>query len=386
MKKIFSIFLVCFLAFASASAAFAATVEINLAAGEQYVIPEGRQGDCTVDDESVVLAAGDTITALRPGRTKVHISGAVTTDYIVLVLFSGSETASETLPVPEAKPAAEPVPAPLPSPSPAPLQAEDGEPEIFIQLPGEAPSQTAVPELEPEPEEEEPTAEESAVSSQPEDDSPAFQSYNRSAVPDLINGAIDLAFTQWEEDAEEGTKKFSRLGKYNKYSYWQCGSGSGCDIGWCGAFLGYVYDHAGVPMDVPTESVPHEGGVPYTVRAAGVGKIYTGFSNMERLSMVPRPGYFVVYGQQKGYAYKHIGLVVDADELEDGRYLIKTIEGNMSSTIRRYCYLFDSTEDVKNLKPCPEEYVRDDAGINAYQHVSNWNITTFCQTWLPDVE
>ena len=55
----------------------------------------------------------------------------------------------------------------------------------------------------------------------------------------------------------------------------------------------------------------------------------------------------------------------------------------MSSTIRRYCYLFDSGETVKNMKPCPDEYVRDDAGINAYRHVSNWNITTFCQTWLP---
>ena len=131
-------------------------MEINLAAGEQYVIPEGRRGDCTVDDESVVRAAGDTITALRPGRTEVHISGAVTTDYIVLVLFSGSETASESLPAPEEKPAAEAVPASQPSPTPAPLQAEDGEPEIFIQLPGEAPAQTAVPEAEPEPENKQP--------------------------------------------------------------------------------------------------------------------------------------------------------------------------------------------------------------------------------------
>ena len=383
MKKALYFFLICLLTFAFTAAAFASTVEINLAAGEQYVIPESRRGACTVDDESVVRVSGYTVTALRPGRALVHISGNVTTDLIVLVLFSGGESASESLPQAAEPAVSETTAAPLPSPSPAPVQAEDGEPEIFIRLPEESPAApTAVPAATPEPIATQAPAETPAPSIFP-DDGPAFQHYDHSAVPDLINGAIDLAFTQWEEDAEQGTKKFSRLGKYNKYSYWQCGSGSGCDIGWCGAFLGYVFDNAGVPMDKPTDSVPHEGGIPYSVRAAGVGKIYTGFSNMERLSMIPRPGYFVVYGQQKGYAYKHIGLVVDADDLGDGRYLIKTIEGNMSSTIRRYCYLYDSNEAVKNLQPCPEEYVRDDAGINAYEHVKNWNITTFCQTWLP---
>ena len=377
MKKLLSVLLVCCLTFVSMSAARASAVEINLEAGEEYVIPESRRGSVTVEDDSVVRVTGDTITALRPGRTVIHITGAVETDYSVLVLFSGRDTAAGAVPAPPAAPSV--TDAPAPAASPEPEQAEDGEPEILIQLPGEAEAAGTL-EAAPEPEETDLPAQEPA----PEDDGPAFQHYDRSAVPELINGAIDLAFTQWEEDAEEGTKKFSRLGKYNKYSYWQCGSGSGCDIGWCGAFLGYVYDNAGVPMDKPADSVPHEGGVPYSVRAAGVGKIYTGFSNMERLSMVPRPGYFVIYGQQKGYAYKHIGLVADVDDLGGGRYLIKTVEGNMSSTIRRYCYLFDSNEPLKNLQPCPEEYVREDAGINAYEHVKNWNITTFCQTWLPE--
>ena len=114
----------------------------------------------------------------------------------------------------------------------------------------------SIPAPEEEAEEEPETTAQEAAPAAPAEDSPAYQAYDRSAVPDLINGAVDLAFTQWEEDAAKGTKKFSRLGKYNKYSYWQCGSGSGCDIGWCGAFLGYVYDNAGVPMDKPADSVP----------------------------------------------------------------------------------------------------------------------------------
>ena len=378
MRKTLSIFLAFCLMLAFAQAATASAVEVSLTVGEQFVIPEGRRGEAAAEDDSIVRVSGDTVTALRPGRTTVRVSGAVTTDFIFLVLFAGGESVPAPAPEETAAPSAEPAPSVS-----LPGETETGEPEVFIRLPGQVPAeQTAEPAPSPEPVLPEDSPE-TDILPEPEDEGPSYQHFDRSAVPDEISGAIDLAFTQWTEDAQEGTKKFSRLGKYNKYSYWQCGSGSGCDIGWCGAFLGYVYDNAGIPMDVPAESVPHEGGIPYSVRAAGVGKIYTGFSNMERLSMVPRPGYFVIYGQQKGYAYKHIGLVVDADELEDGKYLIKTIEGNMSSTIRRYCYLFDSGETVKNLKPCPDEYIRDDAGINAYQHVSNWNITAFCQTWLP---
>ncbi len=381
MKKFLSVLLGFCFTLLFLSPAWAATVEINLEAGEAYVIPEGRRGTVTVEDESIVRVTGDTITALRPGRTVLHISGAVETDYSVLVLFSDHEpTVGEMDPAPVAPSEAS---ATAPADPAESEPEEDGEPEIILQLPGETEA-VSIPAPEEEAEEEPEIPTQEADPAAPAEDSPAYQAYDRSAVPDLINGALDLAFTQWEEDAAKGTKKFSRLGKYNKYSYWQCGSGSGCDIGWCGAFLGYVYDNAGVPMDKPADSVPHEGGVPYSVRAAGVGKIYTGFSNMERLSMVPQPGYFVIYGQQKGYAYKHIGLVADVDDLGGGQYLIKTVEGNMSSTIRRYCYLFDSNEELKNLQPCPEEYVREDAGINAYEHVKNWNITTFCQTWLPE--
>lgn len=371
MKKAASFILLVCLLLGCLPPALAGAVELVLSAGEIYRIPEGRRGVFTADDETVASVTEDSITALRPGRTVIRSAETGEPAFSLLVLFGAAE--APVFPEPAA-------------PDEAPAQPEppagDGEPEVSLTAPepSPAPRETASPAPQAEAT---PSPAPAAPSPEPEAPSgPAYQGYDREAVPALINAAVDLAFTQWEEDAERGTKKFSRQGKYNKYSYWQCGAGGGCNIGWCGAFLGYVFDNAGVPMDAPTASVPHEDGSPWSVHAAGVGKINIGFSRMDRLTMVPRPGYLVIYGQQKGYGYKHIGLVADVDDLGGGLYLIKTVEGNMSSTIRRYCYLFDSNEKVKNLKPCPAEYVRDDAGINAYEHVSNWNITTFCQTWF----
>ena len=197
-------------------------------------------------------------------------------------------------------------------------------------------------------------------------------------MPDAINTVIDFALDEWRV---ADNKTFSRAGSKNKYSFWQCGKGPKCNIGWCGAFLGYVFDTCGIPMDEPTKSVPHEGGEPYSVHAAGVGKINKGFEKMKRLSSLPQPGYLVVYGEQKGYGYKHIGLVTDVDDLGGGVYLLKTVEGNMSNRIKRFCYLYDTNEALKNTKPCPAEYRSADAGINDYEHIKKWRITTFCQTW-----
>ena len=54
----------------------------------------------------------------------------------------------------------------------------------------------------------------------------------------------------------------------------------------------------------------------------------------------------------------------------------------MSNRIKRYCYLFDSNEPIKNTKPCPDKDRRTDGEINDYEHIKKWNITTFCQTWF----
>ena len=199
-------------------------------------------------------------------------------------------------------------------------------------------------------------------------------------VPAEIAEAIRFTLNEWQENLGV---TFSRLGSKNKYAYWQCGSGSGCNIGWCGAFVGYCLDNSGIPMDDYQSSVPHEDGRPYSVRAAGVGKIYTGFQNMNRLSDVPRPGYLVIYGKKGGYAYLHVGLVTGVKELEEGKYLVQTVEGNVSNRIKRYCYLYVRDGGKNNYQVCPEEYQLSPDTFGKYQkHDKNWMITTFCQTWF----
>ncbi len=198
-------------------------------------------------------------------------------------------------------------------------------------------------------------------------------------VPDVVRAAIELALTEWQENLG---KTFSRLGSKNKFSRWQCGTGSGCDIGWCGAFVGYCLDNAGVPMDDYRKSVPHEDGTPYAVRAAGVGKIYTGYQNMIRLSDTPRPGSLVIYGKKGGYAYLHVGMVTAVTDLGDDTYIVQTVEGNVSSRIKRYCYLYDKYGDKKNFQACPEEYQTSPDIFQYTPHNKDWMITTFCSTWF----
>ncbi len=196
------------------------------------------------------------------------------------------------------------------------------------------------------------------------------------AIPALIRAAVDLALDEWRE---YHGKTFTDR---NKYTEWYCGRGPGCHFGWCGGFVSYCLDTAGVPMDDYTESVPHEGGVPYAVYAAGVGKLLTGYTKMERIGSIPCPGYLVIYGQRNRYNTIHVGMVTEARELEDGTWLVKTVEGNVSSRIKRYCYVYDPLNtNEHNYQDCPEN-LRTDDGIDQYTiHQKDWFIYTFCQTW-----
>ena len=383
----------------AAPAAAEETIDLTLPQGERWTIPAGRLGDAAISDEAVVALEDGQLVGLKPGRAEVRLTGGEETLIRVLVLFADPERSAAPSPAPQAatdyryyavsdfdddddtdEPAEDAMEDDLPdAPAGQPADADE-------DVPAEAPEG-----VDEEPSEDEPenAAEDETAATAPETEAEReaeseptdirTQDYDRTAVPEAINTVIDFALNEWRV---ADNKTFSRAGSKNKYSYWQCGKGPKCDIGWCGAFLGYVFDTCGIPMDEPTKSVPHESGEPYSVRAAGVGKINKGFDKMERLSMTPRPGYLVVYGEQKAYGYKHIGLVTDVDDLGGGRYLLKTVEGNMSNRIKRYCYVFDSNEAVKNTQPCPEEYRLADGEINDYEHIKKWNITTFCQTWF----
>ena len=197
------------------------------------------------------------------------------------------------------------------------------------------------------------------------------------AVPSLIRAAIDLALQEWQDALG---KTFTQR---NKYTAWYCGTGPKCYFGWCGGFVSYCLDTAGVPMDDYNDSVPHESGEPYAVRAAGVGKILTGYTKMDRITNIPKPGYLVIYGKRDYYNTMHVGMVTDVKPLGDGKYIVWTVEGNLSSRIKRYCYLYDANDTTEhNYEAPPEEWQTDKDTFTYGIHQKQWFIYAICATWL----
>ena len=44
------------------------------------------------------------------------------------------------------------------------------------------------------------------------------------------------------------------------------------------------------------------------------------------------------------YRTVHIGSVTDVEDLGDGLYAVTTVEGNMSNSVKSYCYVYDSNK------------------------------------------
>ena len=105
---------------------------------------------------------------------------------------------------------------------------------------------------------------------------------------------------------------------------------------------------------------------------------------MDRWGYIPQPGYEVVYGRRGGYATMHVGLVTDVTPLGDGRYEIKTVEGNMGPRIRRHHYIYDAFADnfEKNVSELPQERQTDMETFTYVPHLDGaWYVTGFGQTW-----
>lgn len=205
-----------------------------------------------------------------------------------------------------------------------------------------------------------------------------FQVTYEPEVPELIQAAIDLSINEWNEALGKG---FERS---NKYTSWYIGPKA--NFGWCGAFTSYSLGEAGVPQEDTgswKKITPKEDGRPYGVREAGVPKLLSGYSNMDRLTNIPRPGYLVIYGKRGGYATVHVGLVTRVVNRGDGTYLLETVEGNLASRVKRLTYLYDSktADPGRNIMMLPEEE-RVNAEVFQYRLSSeDWRITAFAQTW-----
>ncbi|MCR4885824.1 MAG: CHAP domain-containing protein [Clostridiales bacterium] len=198
-------------------------------------------------------------------------------------------------------------------------------------------------------------------------------------VPESIQAAIDIALDEWKTLNGE---KLPKTIQGNKYVKWWGGD----NIGWCGAFASYCLDMAGIPME-KEESAPKlkplESGEPHSIRAAGVPRLSTAFTNMGRVTRIPRPGYLVIYGSVKDtYGFKHVGLVTQVKDLGDGLYQVYTVEGNMASTVRRYSFLYDARNmEHQNTMEVPEELRDAEEGTDYVPHQDSWYVTEYCMTW-----
>lgn len=221
------------------------------------------------------------------------------------------------------------------------------------------------------------------------------------SVPALIRKAIDIGIQEWQENLGSALPRSNnnKPAKGNKYCVWW-----GYDCGWCGAFANYCMDTAGVPLE-PSDTYkklkPLGSGDPHGVREAAVPKLDTGFSNMDRVTQDdPRPGYLVIYGRRdsksssgsrvSAYAFVHVGIVTAVEDLGGGKFLISTVEGNLSNRIKRFTYVYDSNSpankakpDIKanlNMSPAPDSVPRE-PDIQYEPHQDTWYVTEFCRTW-----
>ena len=201
-------------------------------------------------------------------------------------------------------------------------------------------------------------------------------------VPESIRRAIEIGIQEWEE---AGGEPFRKEPKHNKFTKWW---GAACE--WCGAFVNYCLDMAGVPLE-PSDTYkklkPLGSGEPHGVREAAPYKLDPGFPNMDRVSKIPRPGYLVIYGrretkQQSAYAFVHVGMITDVVDRGGGVYQIFTVEGNLASRIKRFSYLYDIKAPANaNIFPTPEgEWDQPELYQYTY-HTDSWYVTEFCQTW-----
>ena len=219
-------------------------------------------------------------------------------------------------------------------------------------------------------------------------------------IPGLMQQVLDLAYNELVEVNGQNLKE------KNKYTKWR----NNYEFGWCGGFITWCMLELGIPQKeknkTPKEEVP---GIVH-VKEAGVGKLYDGYLRMNRVTMVPQKGFIVVFGNGSNKyvktgttGYYHVGLIYDLELLDNGKYRITTIEGNISldftdaegtrtksgHTVRMYTRDYDPNAESKktNISLVPEEERdREESLIFSYNYTYNnpaMYITCFLMPWVP---
>ncbi len=202
---------------------------------------------------------------------------------------------------------------------------------------------------------------------------------DKNVPTELMKKAIASAENEFVTLDGKGVKRA------NKYTKWYAGK-SGVEFGWCGAFVGWCLGEAGVSMYRVEKAQKVADDATWAISEASVGKILKGYQKMERTTDIPRPGYLVIYSvTKKSYYNIHVGLVTEVSDLGDGKYLLTTIEGNVSSRVKKYQYYYDSSQEAaekqRNMSALPEEKQTDEK-VCYTLHSKDWYIKIFCQTYI----
>ncbi len=179
--------------------------------------------------------------------------------------------------------------------------------------------------------------------------------------------------------------QMSRLPKYNQYAKWYYKKKK--EVGWCSVFTSYAtnasgidtYKHNTIPIDeINNYSV-------FGLLEGQVGHQWDGFTSVNRFTNIPQPGYYVIYGNRKNaYRFTHVGLVVDVEQFPDGWYKVTTVEGNMSNTVKKYCYMYNSNIEHPKENMAEVEKDQQTNALTQYKlHTDFWDVFGFCATWEP---
>ena len=226
---------------------------------------------------------------------------------------------------------------------------------------------------------------------------PAPQETTRTVVedvPELIQSVVDIAYREWDE---LHGKTLPRSNKYTKW--WNNGS-----WGWCAGFVTWCMLEAGVPQDFEDVILAREEGDVegiYHCKGSSPSKLIHSYLHMRRTTNIPQKGFIVVYGEESN-RWVHVGLVVDVRLLDDGRYRLTTIEGNMANRVKMYIYDYDPDKaysiknkypDNTNVTAVPEEDQEGeiDKNFRTYEIHSKsgnrkkpWYINCFLMPWVPE--
>ena len=219
-------------------------------------------------------------------------------------------------------------------------------------------------------------------------------------VPEKIQELLDLAYAQLTEVNGKELKEKNQYTKWrNNYSY-----------GWCGGFITWCMLQLDIPQNVWNKTPKEEVSGIVHVKEAGVGKLVTGYMRMNRTTMIPQKGFIIVYGSRdKKYGGNtplyHVGLVWDVQRLENGKYRLKTIEGNVnlrftdpdgkghkaSHTIRMFVRDYDPEAEKKdNLSLVPEEERDEPETVQLSYDYTYGNesmyVHLFLMPWVPGDE